>query len=61
MQVHTSFLVIFCITSVVCLLFYAIGGWCFRYLFVPCTICIISAGVTTIGDFGKCLVLPVTT
>ena len=42
-------------------LFYAIGGCCFHYLFVPCTICIISAGVTTIGDFGKCLVLPVTT
>ena len=34
MQVHTSFLVIFCIMYVVCLLFYAIG----RFLFVAMSI-----------------------
>ena len=36
MQVHTSFLVIFCIMYVVCLLFYAIDGFfvCFYVDFV---------------------------
>ena len=32
MQVHTSFFCIFCFLYVVCLLFYAIGGLCFRYM-----------------------------
>ena len=32
MQVHTSFFCIFCFLYVVCLLFYAIGGFCFRYM-----------------------------
>ena len=34
MQVHTSFFCIFCFLYVVCLLFYAIGGFLFVTMFV---------------------------
>ena len=39
MQVHTSFFCIFCFLHVVCLLFYAIGGFLFSLYGISQSLC----------------------
>ena len=57
MQVHTSFFCIFCFLYVVCLLFYAIGGLCFRYMVLVKVCAFFCLSEMCMRNLGKLVIM----
>ena len=53
MQVHTSFFCIFCFLYVVCLLFYAIGGFLFSLYGISQSLCFFLSLGDVYAELGK--------
>ena len=53
MQVHTSFFCIFCFLHVVCLLFYAIGGFLFSLYGISQSLCFFLSLGDVYAELGK--------
>ena len=57
MQVHTSFFCIFCFLHVVCLLFYAIGGFLFSLYGISQSLCFFCLSEMCMRNLGKLVIL----
>lgn len=57
MQVHTSFFCIFCFLYVVCLLFYAIGGFLFSLYGISQSLCFFCLSEMCMRNLGKLVIM----